>query len=241
MVFAISIAVLSAVAGAATAVPDKLLVSIWPEYSDTQILLVQRADLTADAPLPAEVRFSIPKDATVVWAGEILGSDPSKDLTATPAVNDQTDYVEVVFTLTKSRTAQVEAKWNGLTKQGTKRTVTLDWVQRYPATRTLFEFMEPSQATKVTMSPDVAFVYNSKDGFKTHQTGPHSLAVGQKERVSISYERSIDTPSVGATGAPNQLPVNQTATSPISTPVLIAILVVAVAGIGFLIYRDTRK
>jgi hypothetical protein len=227
---------------AAAIVPDKLVISLWPEYNDSQVLMVQQIELTATTPLPAEVRFALPKGAIVAWAGQIIGTDTSKDLTVSPTVNSLPGYDEVVFTLSKSRVAQLEANWNGLVAQGNNRSVTLDWVQRYPATRTLFEFQEPSQTTNVKMTPDVAFTRNSKDGFKTYQTGPHTLAVGETQKVTVTYNRPITTPTVGASGAPAPATTGGgAATNPISIPIVVLILVLGVVGIGALVYFDSRR
>lgn len=229
---------------AESTVPSNLVVSIWPEYSDNQVFIIEQEALPTNTPLPAEVRFALPKGAKLTWAGEIIGaSDTSKDLEAAATVNSLPDYEEVVFNLTKIRTAQIEANWAGLVATGNKRSVTMDWVQRYPVTRTLFEFQEPSQATNIKVSPPVAFVRQSNEGFKIHQTGPHSLAVGEALRVQITYDRSVTTPSVGSTGTPTQPAAKTTgaATSPIGTPILMVILAIGLAGIGYLVYLDNRK
>jgi hypothetical protein len=234
-----------AVQGADIPVPGSLVVSIWPEYSDTQVFLLEQEELPASATLPAEVRFALPKGASLAWAGEISGTgDTSKDQQAIAKVNHLPDYEEVVFQLTKSRVAQVEANWAGLVSNGNKRSVTINWVQRYPAVRTLFGFQEPSQATNIKMSPAVAFVRQSTQGFKIHQTGPHSLAVGEALKVQITYDRGITTPSVGATGAPVQAATATAAggpTSPISAPLVILILVLGAIGIGAIVYFDSRR
>jgi hypothetical protein len=238
----LSMLLFAQVALAAAIVPDKLIISLWPEYSDSQVFMVQQIELAAATPLPVEVRFAMPKGAAVAWAGQIVSTDTSKDLPVTPTVNSLPGYDEVVFTLTKSRVAQLEAHWDGLVAQGNNRSVTLDWVQRYPATRTLFEFQEPSQATKVKMIPDVAFTRNSKEGFKTYQTGPHSLAVGETLKVMITYNRPITTPTVGTSGAPAPATAaGGAAKNPISVPIVVLILVLGVVGIGALVYFDSRR
>src|SRR3990172_3731425 len=126
---------------------DYTYLRVWPEYEDSQVFFLEAVQLPAATTLPAEVKMAVPKGAQVIWTGEMLGGDPSQDPQTTYKVNTKGDFDEIVFTLSKGRVGQVEATWPGLKIDGKDRTLTLDWVQRYPTKEVLFEFREPSQAS----------------------------------------------------------------------------------------------
>lgn len=199
--FLILILMLIAVVGAggsaagATA-PDRLRVSLWPEYDDNQVFLVETVTYPDDLPLPIEVKLAMPKGAKVSWTGEILGADPSKDLAATPKVVELADHDEVVFTLTKSRIGQLEARWAGLKIQGKQRTIGLDWTQYYEAKETLFELRKPSGVTDLNLSPPFDKTVASPGGDEFVRAAPQSLSVGQTVNLTIAYARSTNAPTV---------------------------------------------
>ena len=109
---------LTALAALSIGVPAALAAPVAPWESisfnvgtgaDAPVLIVS-GTLPVKATLPAKVELGAPTGTTVQWAGEILGKDPSKDIEVTPVKSQRGGLDIYTFTLTKSRTAQLEVK-----------------------------------------------------------------------------------------------------------------------------------
>lgn len=219
---------------ALAAIPDTTYLRVWPEYSDNQVLFLEAIQLSPVTVLPVEVKAAIPKGASIVWVGEILPQgDPSQDPEAAYKINPKDDYDEVVFTLTKSRMGQIEARWNGLKIDGANRVLNLDWTQHYESKQVIFELREPSAASDIKLTPPAATLDTAPDGAKFHQTAPLSLAVGQKQNFQVTYKRSTNTPT-----ASEQSGVQQQGAGAQSTPQSnsIASLIVVAIVVGVIVF-----
>lgn len=245
VIFLLLVLAFPATASAADAVPNSLLVSLWPEYNNNQVFFMQRVELAGNEPLPATVRFSFPSGAQVQWTGEVLGEDVSKDIQATPTVTQKDGYQEVAITLTKSRIGQVETNWNGLKIDGQNRSMVLDWTQRYDTRLTTFEFQQPSQSSDIVMTPQPTGNRKSSEGFTLYQAAPKRIPVGQTATFSITYKRSVTTPSVndastsGTEAAAGQ--TSGTAQNPVSYWMLVLIFVIAgIGGIAYVFWEKSK-
>ncbi len=230
---------------AADAVPNNLLISLWPEYNNSQVFFMQQVELPGDTPLPATVRFAFPSGVQVQWTGEILGPDISQDIQATPTVTPKDGYDEVAIILTKSRIGQAEAVWNGLKVDGQNRRLTLEWIQRYESRTTTFEFLQPSKSSDVVMTPKPTGNRQSPEGFTFYETAPKRIPVGETATFSITYKRSVTTPSVndaktsGGEAAAGK--TTEAAQSPFNYWILaIVFLIVGAIGAGY-VYRESNK
>jgi len=225
----------------AAVVPDELRISFWPEYEDSQVFVLEKVQYPADTPLPVEVKMAVPKGATLRWTGEIVGTDASQDITATPKVNEQADYDEVVFTLTKSRTAQLEAKWAGLKVKGKDRSLILDWTQRYDAKQTVFEFRKPSEVTDLKLSEPFGQTSPSASGREFTETAPLSLAVGQTVNLNIVYKRSTNEPTVTQDQSQQQQPATPQSSGSKSDRSGLVIIALVVGAAVFIVFMLARK
>lgn len=239
-----------ALALAADPIPEGHRVSVWPEYNDNQALFMQGVFYAPTTPLPIEVKMAIPKGASVVWAGELAGTgDPAQDVQATPKINPKADYDEVVFTLTKHRAAQVEAKLlNAFVKNGQERNLTLNWTQQYPTKETVFMFRAPSQTSDIKMNipENPASVSQKAQGY--YETQPMVLAVGQKQVFNVTYKRSTDVPTAndlsaqaqqGQTGQQQGAPAAP-AGGGSSNVALILLGAIGVAVVAFVLYTKSK-
>lgn len=235
----LALLVLALAAGAVPAMaappPQKLHIQLWPE-TQSDIFFLESADYPQNTPLPIQVKMAIPQGARVVWAGEIVGGPASNDIESKYQVNKKKDYDEIVFTLTKARSAQVEAGWQAAKQVGGESVVTLPWVQRYPAGTVDFGFKAPTQDSVVKMTPKWTITNAGKDNLRFYLTPPMTLAVGKKVDLRISY-----------TGQPGQKsqqgqPTGGTGTGGSSDKAL-AFFVVLIAGgaVAATIFVKTRK
>ncbi len=217
---------LPATALAATAI-NQLHVQIWPEEQAGSTLLLVSAVYPANMKLPQPVKLALPKGAQVQWAGEVFGGkDAAKDLEARYKLNPKKDYDEITFTLTKARIAQVEASIAPVTSDGTKRSLSLNWVQAYPSGTVDFAFKTPAGSTGAYMNPPVAYQDKDSDGLQYYGSGPMSIPVGKTQQVTISYNQG----AAGGSAASNS-----------NLTLGILVLVIGGGGIGLVLYNQARK
>jgi hypothetical protein len=172
---------------------DQTLIWLRPEYQGYHLLFMESIDLPASTQLPAEIKAALPKGSVISWVGEVNRSDPSKDVEAQYKVNHKANYDEVVFTLQHNMTGQIEAQWvDGLKITGDKRVIDIDWTQYYPTNSVTFLFRQPDGSTDVKMSPLHASLQKGPDGSVFYQTEPVVLAVGEKQQISITYNRNAN-------------------------------------------------
>lgn len=230
-------------ATAADTVPNTLLISLWPEYNNNQVFFMQQVSLPTDSPLPVTVRFAFPSGVQVQWTGEIVGTTVSQDIQATPTVTKKDGYDEVAITLTKSRIGQAEAVWDGLKIDGQKRSMVLDWIQRYDTRTTTFEFQQPSKSSDVVMTPQPISNKQNPEGFTVYDTAPKRIVVGQGETFSVTYNRAVNTPSVNdaTSGGTAAAGATANATQPFNYWIIAVILIVGAAAGGWYVYIESKK
>ncbi len=219
--------------------PGKVHIQLWPEYDDTQVLLLEVVEYPASVRYPISAKAAVPKGVKIEWVGQVTGSGTSSDVEATYRVNPKKDYDEVAFTLTKSRIGQIEARWSGLRPNGSDRTIVFPWVQRYPAGKIDFGVKAPSRSSNVRMNLPVAYSNKDELGLVSYGSAPISLAVGRGKDFTVSYRRDASGPSVDAKG---RLSAGTASTGTSGNDVSLALFIAIVAGvvIAVIIYTKTR-
>lgn len=211
--------------------PRAVHIQLFPQ-NEHDVVFLQAAEYEANVRLPATVRFAIPKGASVFWAGEVLGGDTSQDIKANHTVNPKEDYDEVVFPLTKARTAQVEATWHTVQQVGGTNRVVLEWVQRYPAGSVDFGFKAPTPSSTVTMTPAPRVTNTGSDNLRYYVTAPVRLAVGERTNITIQY--------TGTPQAEGSSPATATG-PPSNAPLFIFVALIAGVAVALTIYAQVRK
>ena len=165
---------------------------------------------------------------------------------ATPVVTQKDGYDEVAITLTKSRIGQAEAVWDGLKIDGQNRSMILAWIQRYDSRTTTFEFQEPSKSSDVVMTPKPTGNRKSPEGFTFYETAPKRIPVGQTATFSVTYKRTVTTPSINDASSSNAdaaaaAQTAGTAQNPFNYWILaVVFLVIGVVGAWY-VYNESKK
>lgn len=203
--------------------------------------------------LPAQIRLSIPKDATIDWVGEILGGpaaqDPKDQYTVQPGKN----FDIVVFTLTKARRGQVEAKYPaGLTKNGSTSISGFDFIPAMPAASAEIgvEIPPGAKVGKVTAG---ATPQSAGQGVSFYTRSFSNVTTGQKLSLSVRYTggaaptgaqaspQAGAQPPAGSAGAVAGGAANGQASGSLGTlPIAIVILGVIIAGTFVMLGRAGR-
>lgn len=188
---------LAPLAAAQTLTIDDLLVEIWPEYDRPEALVIYRAELSPNTPLPAEVTFPLPGYVTSmhVVAAEQNGSlreirPPDYTLRTgadqtfltfqTPSPVFQFEYYDPVI----------------LARRDPERTLAFQFAAPYPVRMATFEVQEPFGAGDFAMTPAPTESTVQGDGLRYNFFRATDLAPGEVVELSASYQRSSTTPSV---------------------------------------------
>lgn len=212
--------------------------------------------LDEDIVLPAQVAIGVPAGASLVWAGEILGGDPSMDPPISIELVEENGYQLAVFQIERSRRVQLELSvppgW--VSDSETGRSVELAWTSPGPVDRARVGVSLPRDAHMEQASPEPAFQVRPSDVFYSVETSP--VAAGQTLELSGLLVAGPD-PSILATpdmsGSDEESDSQKVETGPASegepdpagasdpTPILIAALAVALVAAGYALYLQLRK
>jgi|GEM_PF-1189581 hypothetical protein len=215
-------------AGAAMAKPaewQRVDVTLHSEQSGGVMLV--SGELPEAVKLPAEVELSVPAGSSLQWVGEILGGDPSADpeLKYTKSTVDGSDLYR--FTLTKSRTAQLEIVTSEAAAfDGTNYTSGLKWSATQDVPEVRLSVRIPQGAQIVQPSPEAA-LQPGASGYSFYTKSFKDVKPGDQLDMAFSYK-------VAAT------PASTTATSSGSTAQIVIILIAVAAG-GFFVMAVRRK
>ncbi len=187
LVFVLSALCLPAVAYAGVA---EYQVQFAPVGLSGNMDLIVNVVLSPDTKLPAKVRVPLPAGATVLWAGEILGgepsADPSREVTLTTVGGAQ--YAEL--TLSQVRVAQVEAELSPATVSGTSVEGKLDWINVTDAgTYTFSVRIEPKVSDVKILPAPADEPQKNADGESLYTLSPVRLEKNGKFSIDVTYKR----------------------------------------------------
>lgn len=231
---------LLALVAAAIALPAPALAapSTWQTVDVTlqteqqQSMLLVSGELPASAKLPAEAELAVPAGTELQWIGQILGGAASSDpeLKYVKSTDQGMDLYR--FTLTKSRTAQVEGVVQGMTvPDGANFTSAMKWTawQALPEVRMS---QRVPKASQILSAAPGASLQPGEGAYSYYTKTVKNPKAGQILELTFAY--SPTGAAAGAAGA--------AATTPSSNPTaLIIILAVFIGGFGFLLYKVRGK
>lgn len=232
----LTLVLLAALAAVSIAVPAAIAapVSPWESVSlnlstdaDTPLLIVS-GKLPDSTALPATIELAAPAGAALQWAGEILGGDAAKDPKASPTKTRRGTQDIYIFTLTKSRIAQIEATVpSAITVAGDVYTVDFSQVAWSGASEAVVAVQIP-QAAQLSETPTgTASIAPGPTGFRLYQQQFTKVKVGDVLKVAFSY-------TIPAAAAATGTVPGQAGGGGMIVPILLAGIVVAV-GVGLVL------
>lgn len=163
-------------------------VMVYPGVDGSSTAVLVQYAIPGSVELPARIRIPQPQGARVGWAGEI-SSETGLDnkLPYTSITDEAGTYVE--FTLTKSRTGQVDFSGLPLTTKDGALHANVVWKQTAPAEKTLFEVRLPAEIHAVKITPQQEGSPDKNDYGETLYTLPtKTMKVGQSSTIDVSYK-----------------------------------------------------
>lgn len=168
----------------------QMAVQIWPEADPGKIIVIVSAQAAEGQKLPATVDLPLIEGAEVLWAGEIMGTDPSQDIQQTPKTVDAASGKAVRVAYTKGQSVQYEATMPGLTVNGTSVKASMKWVQTTEASKTSFAVRLPAGISDVSVRPAPAVEPQKNPAGESLYTLPdRALAAGDDVTIDIAYTK----------------------------------------------------
>ncbi len=200
----------------------------WTENG--QLVVVTSLSLLDTVKLPTVVRIPLATGATVQWAGEVLGGAVSADPQRSYKIKKSPvggEYAE--FSVSETRTAQIDCVVPGLSVAGDAVTGSFEWVQSAASPFTSFSVRTPPNSVNVQIKPaPVGAPETNQAGEKLYSSSPLALKPGQTQTVSFSYS-ALSARTTSTSGSSNTLLI-----------ALFAMLVVAIAVAGVLFVRHLQ-
>lgn len=194
-----------------------LLVELWPEYDQPEMLVIYRGELDANTQLPAVLTFRLPGHieemhaVAVEQGGNLVDANP--DSVELVAEEDET-----LFTFaTPSRRIQFEYyDPDILNKEGQTRQIDFQFIAPAEIDLTTFEVQEPFGAIDFSQMPPPDESFLGANGLRYNNLEVAGLAAGDSFSLTATYQRATDELSVEAldrdtaalSGPPSSEPVD---------------------------------
>jgi hypothetical protein len=221
-----------------------VLVRLWPEYDQPEMLVIYDLTLPAGTPLPATITMRIPVTAAAPHA--VASRQPDGSLNNLPFDKPvmMGSWQEVEFEATTLE-SQFEYYDSGLRKDGEQRTYQYIWPGNFGVQDFNIEFQQPDGASEVVLTPNLGNAFAGVDGLTYYQDKVGSLEPGQEYKLAIEYAKSDDSLSAETLKVDPVTPIEggSSARSALSSalPWLMAILVIAIIAGGFWYWHASRK
>jgi len=177
-------------------------IALWPEYDQPEVLVIYRAQVAQDAPLPATVSFGLPAAVQAMNAVAYLDETKGTLINIPDYRLSPTATGAVLSLSTPARQFQAEYYANTLlTRQNATRTLAFSFTATSAVANLGFEVQQPTGTTGFDSTPAPTSTETRRDGltYALYQLG--SLAAGESRTLRVTYSRSSDVLSAVALGA----------------------------------------
>jgi len=171
-----------------------LEIDFWPEYDRPEMLVIYRAQLSADVSLPVELSFRIPVAAGAPNAVAVRDLDGSL-LNAPYERIVEGDWAFINLTATMPG-IQIEYYDPQLSKNGSQRDYEFIWASDYEIESLFVQLQQPSSASQVTTVPAATNISPSSDGLTYHTIDLGAQTAGASQSIRIGYIKETDALSV---------------------------------------------
>lgn len=211
----------------ANLVMARLRLSIWPEYDDPRVLIMWRGEMAPRQTFPASIILPLPKGAEIVGAGMI---SEQNELILHPyevVPGDTQDSLQLNLPVPRFF---LEFYYHPFTASGAEKRFTYTMPTPYPLEVLEVDIQQPLKATNFTLEPTSMEHLTDKQGFTYHQFAYRDIAQGQSQTFTISYTKTVLTPSVPKQQPAPQRPKNA---RPLSNNVFVSLSILAGAMLIF--------
>jgi hypothetical protein len=222
-----------------------LEIDIWPEFDqESSVLVILRAELAADATLPAEISVRLPAASggpTAVAEAETAESQ----LLSIPydAPNVQIDFITVTFQVTR-RFFHIEF-YDPVSTAAPDRAYEYLWPGDFAAAKVTVQLQEPAGSSNLSVTPDLGAPAVRADQLNYREAELGALEAGKPLSIDLQYQKSDARTTADIMGFVQATPPpsSDDDSGPVSSTVLIIVGVVAAAvlaaAIAFIVSKRT--
>lgn len=177
----------------------ELTVSLWPEYDRPEVLVIYRAQLSADTSLPTPVTFRLPgyiEDMNAVAVeedGRLINVNPD-----TIKLQHEGDDLWLTFSATSPNLHIEYYDPVILTKQNQGRQLAYNFLSPYDIEMTNFEVQRPFAAEGFALTPEPIRTFTGQDNLRYSTIEVANLVAEETFELSATYQRQNDELSVQA-------------------------------------------
>jgi len=186
-----------------------------------------RGEMAPRQAFPSRITLPLPKGAEIVGAGMI--SEQNELLLHPYEVlsGDTQDSLQLNLPVPRFF---LEFYYNPFPASGAEKRFTYTLPMPYPVEGLEVDIQQPLKATNFTLDPAPMEHLTDKQGFTYHQFAYHDIAPGQPQAFTISYTKTVPTPSVRKQQPAPQRPRN---VHPLSRDALVSLSILAGAIVIF--------
>ncbi|MCB8943523.1 MAG: zinc ribbon domain-containing protein [Ardenticatenaceae bacterium] len=166
--------------GAATL--DTLSVEIWPDYDQTDVLVLLTGQLAASMALPATLTIPLPPNADINAVARI---------TSDGMMTDDIDFTQTAdsVTLTTPDPQFRVEYYYPYTVDGDQHSFSFNWTAALAVDQMTVSVQQPVSAAEMTTNPAATAVSTRQlDGLTYHALPPETIPAGQAYSVSVTYQ-----------------------------------------------------
>ncbi|HZU87340.1 MAG TPA: hypothetical protein VFF78_07640, partial [Anaerolineaceae bacterium] len=209
---------------------ERLQIDLWPEYDQTNILVIYHITLAAETKLPANVSLRIPARAVAPYNVAFQDVDGMLlNLEYTTQVDGDWLTINLVAL---SSVLQVEYYDPNLVIVGDQRSFEYTWPADVRVRNLSVNLQQPRSATQMTSSMTNAVQQVGADGLQYFLSNFGLIDSGQPLTVTLSYQKTDNSLSISAapvapiqaTGSSSTNSSPAAAANSSNTPVLVAVV-----------------
>jgi len=185
----------------ANLVMARLRLSIWPEYDDSRVLIMWRGEMAPRQAFPTHITLPLPKGAEIVGAGMISEQNELLHHPYEVLPGDTQDSLQLNLPVPRFF---LEFYYGPFTASGAEKRFTYTMPTPYPIEVLEVDIQQPLKATNFTLDPAPMERLTDNQGFTYHQFAYRDIGADQPQTFTISYTKTVPTPSV-----PKQQPAPQ--------------------------------
>jgi hypothetical protein len=197
-----------------------------PAEDPSGAFLIVTALVDPQESLPASVSVPVPSGGTILWAGELLGGDPSADPSRETTVERVGEMDVYTLTLEQVYTAQIEIKLAPAVVDGSRVRSSVTWTNPGAETLVTAAVIAEPGATGVKTTPDVSGeIRTNDDGQSLYPLTASRVPQDGSYTISAEWMRS----GQGGGGSNPTLPI------------IIGLLVVTVVALITVLVRERTR